>query len=780
MTMTAGLRETRLPARSGIAHLFLWQVCALAAQVTAVWLARSDDRGLAELLSYPAFGAAFGSALWVLTRPELDRATRNAAVVCLGVTPTLMWRTTNPVLFTGFDEQLHMRTLADIIESHRLFEANPLLGVSPRYPGLEAVTALLNQVGLPAMVAASVVILAARLVLVTALCDVVEQLTGSERAGGLAVAAYAVSPQFVFFNSQFSYQTLALPLALVGVSLIVRSRRSDQPVPLLAGATVCLAGVAMTHHMASFVTSALLLAWALAERGPNRTRVIYGALAAIAATVAWALLQSSILQDYFGPIIDDVRAQITGGERRRVFSDSAGTATSVLDRALLVYFAAALTVVALGLTALTLHRWRRGEHHWRPGHPHRLRRSPHLLVLSLVAVTPVLLAARVLPKGGEIFDRGSSFLFFPVSLFVAGFAAAHWWPAAGPARTRVTWWGRAVAIVLATGMFLGGYVLGSGPNWARLPGPYLAAADTRSMDAETLAAVEWVDDALPDGSRIAADRVSSVLLAAKAGVWPVLKGKRGVDAAALYFAETWDERQTDMAEAMRLRYLYVDLRLADGLPRFGSYFFKGETGYGRQFTDDQLTKFATTPGVSLVYRHGPVSIYDLQGLGLPELRSGWFGDPERVAIIEQLILGLLGGLAVVLAMSGPLWLRIRREVASLYRATGPALLAGIVLAGLCLMSVALLMAGVWLTPLSVLTAVLVVALARPTSTMAVARTWRVTIPRRRVVAAAVAAIPVAVIIGFAVSSAAGEAVVRVRQILSNPAAVQVEQTTPPG
>jgi hypothetical protein len=780
MTTMAGRREIRLPTHSGIAHLMIWQVGALAAQVAAVWLARSGSRGLAEVLSYPAIGAAFGSALWVLTRTDLNRAARNAAVVCLGVTPAVMWRSTNPVLFTGFDEQLHMRTLADIIESHRLFEANPLLGVSPRYPGLEATTALLNQVGLPAMAAALVVILAARVVLVTALCDVVEQLTGSARAGGLAVAVYAVSPQFVFFNSQFSYQTLALPLALVGVSLIVRSRRSDRPLPLLAGATVCLAGVAMTHHVASFVTSVLLLAWALAERGPIRIRVVYGALAAVAATLAWALLQSSMLQDYFGPIIDDVRAQIAGGERRRLFSDSAGTATSVLDRALLVYFAAALTIVALGLTALTLRRWRRGEHHWHIGRPHRLRRGPHLLVLSLVAMTPLLLAARVLPKGGELFDRGSSFLFFPVSLFVAGFAAAHWWPSAGQTRTGVTWCGRAVAIVLATGMFLGGYVLGSGPNWARLPGPYMAAADTRSMDAETLAAVEWVDDALPDGSRIAADRVSSVLLAAKAGVWPVLKGKRGVDAAALYFAETWDQRQTDMAAAMRLRYLYVDLRLADELPHFGSYFFSGETGFGRQFTDDQLTKFATTAGVSLVYRHGPVSIYDLKGLGLPELRSGWFGDPERIAVGEQLIAGLLGGLAVVLAMSGRIWLRIRRGMAAVHREAGPALLAGIVLAGCCLASVALLMAGVWLTPLSVLTAFLVVALARPTTTVAVARTWRPNIPRRRLVAAGLVSVPVAAILGFAVSNAAGEAVVRVRQILSNPAAVQVEPTTPPG
>lgn len=90
------------------------------------------------------------------------------------------------------------------------------------------------------MAAATVVVIVCRLVLVTVLCDTVERLTGSERAGGLAVAVYAMSSQFVFFNSQFAYQTMSLPLALAAVTFIARARSADKPLPLLAGATsVC-------------------------------------------------------------------------------------------------------------------------------------------------------------------------------------------------------------------------------------------------------------------------------------------------------------------------------------------------------------------------------------------------------------------------------------------------------------------------------------------------------------------------------------------------------------
>ena len=84
-----------------------------------------------------------------------------------------------------------------------------MLGVSPQYPGLEASRCCCTRLACPRWPRRWIVVLLCRLMLVTVLCDAVEELTGDARAGGMAVAAYAVSPQFVFFNSQFAYQTLA-------------------------------------------------------------------------------------------------------------------------------------------------------------------------------------------------------------------------------------------------------------------------------------------------------------------------------------------------------------------------------------------------------------------------------------------------------------------------------------------------------------------------------------------------------------------------------------------
>lgn len=339
---------------------------------------------------------------------------------------------------------------------------------------------------------------------------------------------------------------------------------------------------------------------------------------------------------------------------------------------------------------------------------------------------------------------------------------------------------RAVAIALASGAFLGGYVLGSGPNWARLPGPYMAAADTRSMDAETLAAVKWARDALPAGSRIASDRVGSDLLAAQAGVWPVMQGPdgTGIDAPALYVAQTWGMTETDMATTMRLRYLHVDRRLANELPHFDAYFYEGETGDGQQLTDAQLTKFDRVPGIKLVYRHGPVSIYDLKALGVPDVRSGWYKKTPHVGLTSQLALGLVVGLFIALVMRSSLWPRIVENAIRLRNAWGPALTAAVLLAGACLISVVSLLAHVWLTPLTIWSAVAAVMIANPRGTASLVRRAAAEVTWRRAGIVALIVTPLAVIVAASMLDAATQNIVEVRQILNDPQAVHITPTGP--
>ena len=65
------------------------------------------------------------------------------------------------------------------------------------------------------MQSALIVIGVARLIMMLALFLLFERLSGSSRVAGLAALVYCASPNFLFWSSQYSYQSLALPLAVL-------------------------------------------------------------------------------------------------------------------------------------------------------------------------------------------------------------------------------------------------------------------------------------------------------------------------------------------------------------------------------------------------------------------------------------------------------------------------------------------------------------------------------------------------------------------------------------
>jgi hypothetical protein len=240
----------------------------------------------------------------------------------------------------------------------------------------------------------------------------------------------------------------------------------------------------------------------------------------------------------------------------------------------------------------------------------------------------------------ETCDRATTFAFLVLALGVAWLVSREPTHAARPARFR----GAAAVMTVAGLAYLGGLLLGSGPAWARLPGSYLVVADSRSLDAETLAAVAFSRDHLAPGSTVMADRMPATALAATARLWPDVHPRAGVEPATLYFAETWGPEQTRTVRAMGLRYLYVDSRLAQSLPHQRWYFYDGETPQPRRLTPTALTKFADVPGIVAVYRHGPVAIYDLQGLGGASPTHGWTGTARPHPGRDALLGGLIGAL----------------------------------------------------------------------------------------------------------------------------------------
>src|SRR5262249_12290296 len=184
------------------------------------------------------------------------------------------------------------------------------------------------------------------------------------------------------------------------------------------------------------------------------------------------------------------------------------------------------------------------------------------LLGALNLAFPLTAASHFNPSVGELGDRAATFLFLPLALSCSLIIQRHPRVTRRPASSGSSF--RPAALIALIGgaamVYLGGPVLGSSPDWNRLPGPYLVSADFRTQDPETLAAVDWAATHLPTGSTVAADRVPAVLLESQARLWPMTQPQQGFVPAPLYFSAAWGPQQTATLKELPIDYLYVDTR----------------------------------------------------------------------------------------------------------------------------------------------------------------------------------------------------------------------------
>ena len=524
--------------------------------------------------------------------------------------------------------------------------------MSPYYPGLEIFTGVVIRLtGLSAVLAESLVVLLCRLLLVLIIYHTALLVSPSRRGASLVVAFYAVSSHFYSFDSGFSYETLALTLGLGGIFLLRRAQLADCAAArwLFFIASLVLIATVVTHHATSWMVLAFLIAWAAMSRKGERKFIARAAIIMGVAVAIWTAALAPLLIGYFVPIFSTViqsARSFLAGTGHHIFGASGGTAPPAnWERAVLVVYTVATTLAALVCAWIMLSR----------AFHNRDRMLGLLGALDLVF--PITAASHFDPSVGELGSRAATFLFLPLALSCSLIIQRHPRVTRRPADTRNPF--RPAMIIALIGgtaiIFLGGTLVGSSPDWSRLPGPYLPSADFRSQDPETLAAVDWAATHLPTGSTVAADRVPAVLLEGQARLWPVTDPQHGFAPSQLYFSTTWGPQQTAIVKGLHIDYLYVDTRLTDSLPMLGYYFSQGETPEPTRITVADVAKFAHVPGLKAVYHHGPVTIYDTSGLGVVPKRAGFTPGHHRMGLGP---LDAIPGAVVVLLI-----LLIRRRLA---------------------------------------------------------------------------------------------------------------------
>jgi hypothetical protein len=538
-----------------------------------------------------------------LASAEVVRNERIALVVLLGMAFYLVKVMHSPVAFTFPDELSHLRNVREVLETHHLFGENPVQPVTALYPGLPIVTGTLVSLSDFSTFSAGILVIgAARLVLFLALYLLFERLSDSARVAGLATLLYMTNPNFLYWTAEYAYESLALPLAIVVLFVVVRreTTRGYDRVAWTIIALLGLLGVVTTHHMTSYVLTGLL--WLITVFSIGRSRGKQRgpwdlAFIALSATVAWLIFVAHFTINDLSPVLGGaVRAILDVAAReeasRQLFkSASTGYVAPLWERLTAI---SSVGLVALGLPFGTFEIWRRH------------RNSVVALVLTAVALTyfPVQLL-RLTSAGWEVANRSSEFLFVGIS-FVLALATVKFW---------LSRWPGAISNLLHAGfvvtLFCGGLVAGWPPK-ARLPRPYIVAANRHLVEPQGVAVAKWTLDSLGPGHRVAADRSSAKLLGAYGGQHPFTGSKHGIE--AMFFSDNVGPSQRNIIRKTGVQYIVSDRRLTSWDHMIGLYFFNRENSpsWELEFIETNISaKFDGQKDVSRILDSGHIAVYDV-------------------------------------------------------------------------------------------------------------------------------------------------------------------------
>lgn len=540
-----------------------------------------------------------------LLSPAPSRLERICLLCGLGMSLYLLRFMTSPLRFSEYDEFLNWRTADDILRTGHLFSENPMLPVGPYYPGLQIVTNAVSTIsGLHTFQAAVLVISAARLLMILSLFLLYEQLTNSSRMSGIATIIYMVNPHFLFFDSIFSYESLALPLATFMFYILIRYQTANKGYHwAIFIACFVLLVVTITHHMTDYVFDGLLILWAVISLFQASSRNMRRNLVTIAhfgvlLSLAYAFLLKGnpvwqYLSTYFGSALNELGHIIAGTSTARpLFINPTGGQTPVWDKLLMT---ASVAVVALGLPFGLLSLWQQHRH------------DALSVMLGITSFAyPVTQVFRFTDFGSDITDRSAAFLFLSIA-YVLTILITHFWPT-----RKLSWKATSLVTCAISVVFLGGVILDAGPGWRSLPGPYEVVADERSIEPEGIQAAIWSLAYLGPDQRVATDRINQIVMSTFGDQNIVTSQADHVDISPVFFSSQFDTEDVAILQSGRIRYLVVDLRLSTSLPLQGFYYENFESGayhHTSPMSRVALTKFNTIPQINRLFDSGNIVIY---------------------------------------------------------------------------------------------------------------------------------------------------------------------------
>ena len=608
--------------------LLLAPLLVLLGVATLAWdYAALPAPPLDHLLYWAGLGLAYLgiAAIGTVARPRAPR--QLVALAILGAVTWLPYLLRSPDRLLFVDELFHRDVLSRMLQTgHASGLAVTMFPLPGTFPGLEnATVGLIGWTGLPMDAAIRVMTLAIH-VTIPMLAYLGARGVGiGQRGAFLAGLVYCANTSFFFFHSVFSYESLGILLFLAVWAMVALYRGAPRPhvVPppgrfllalsglgpkgeplslpadrrrllLVLGALPLLAGIAVTHHLSSYLLAAsLVVAWVATRFARARSTKGIRDLAVLSIVFAAAWLVASI--DRVGPYLYNAlvaRLQavvdtllIERSQPRPLFANADQPS---LER--MLAFSYPPLVLVLSLVGLWV-AWR--------------FRARSVLWLPFALVGPIawiLTTPAVVTRSGELAYRAWPFLFLGVSVFVA---LALLVIAREVDRIRPGA-GRIAALAIAATLLFGGISIGENQA-GRFPGPPTTAAGGATNTEDVVAAARWLLATAGPGHVVATD-VGTAVPFSTDGEQRILPWQAWYP----FVAGDPVEIATFVRES-GTEYVVVDDRITLLPPRYGSYFgsptIPSDVDPGVPFPADLVAALDNVPALTRVYDGPNIRIY---------------------------------------------------------------------------------------------------------------------------------------------------------------------------
>jgi hypothetical protein len=536
-----------------------------------------------------------------LISTEASRQERISLLLLLGGAFYIVKVMHSPYAFTFPDEFSTFRNVREILENQRLFNLNPELQATALYPGLASITSIVVLLsGLPTYSAGLLVVSAARLVLFLALFLLYERVSGSARIAGLATLFYMANTNFLFYTAEFSYESLALPMAVFVLYLVVqRETTKDHRLIFTVIALLGVFMVVISHHMTSYILTALLFVAAglsiLRTWGKQRGPLDLALFAAI-ATSFWLFYVATYTIKYLSPVLGRavrsiLRLAVQEETSRQLFkSSSTGYVSPVWEQSIVF---GSLLIIALGLLVGWFNVWR---HH---------RNQQFFLFLGGIALgfLPIQ-GLRLTSAGWETANRSSEFLFIGVG-FTLSLAIDQLWRS-GWIKREYIWIPSVTAVVLIFGGFIAGW-----PPQARMPRPYLVDAGSHIVKPQIVNVAEWILDHLGPDHHIATSKSGSKVLSAYGEQAPYTGGAYGIKDMLL--SDVVGRGEVEIIQGAAIEYVVSERQRISWDYMIGYYFLNRKSNPVYEFLEfDTYEKFDDQRGVNRILDSGNIVVYDVR------------------------------------------------------------------------------------------------------------------------------------------------------------------------